>query len=497
MDYGHIDFRLFGPMYPEGFPLVSAGSSLAFQNKTITYFFMKLGSMPYLSTYILVMYSVSKRFFKHKFILIFSSLIFLLTYRWFIYRTLVFLPSTVANLLIFICLIIFLTKTPNYLIGFIIPAIYLIHPLSALFFIICVGIFYFIKFFHSFGELKSFFKEISIISILTIIFLIPLFIHSYIVFDTNIISYLLNYLEKVSLQKSGNFFQFKRLGYIIQSQSFFDSVNFFRIETINELFDQYTIGPFLLLSFFGLLIGSKTRNKNTREFILNLKFGFALTVIIYFLGSMFSEYFSNSNFIEFALYRPLETFAPQIILLAVLTIESLLNLSENLWNSLRKKYSQFIHSNKIKWISKNLNLKLFLIISIITSSFLYFDRRKEVQPNYYYNTLPELLLYVNNNIPKGSNLALSILYNENNEPDHGVYVLIHEYNRILYKCSDSLTYNGFYNFAAYNNIDYVLLKKSCLNYSNFLMKFENSTNFIKIYQVNDSDLHFGLYSFNI
>ena len=498
LDNGNINNQFFNlPLYPEGSPIIWAGSLMISPTKTISYFFMKFGCMPILSTYILVMYTVSKRFFKKKFLLIFFCLILILISRYFMYRTILFLPSSLANLLIFVSTIIVLTKLPNYLLGFIIPAIYLIHLLSALFLILCLGIFYIIKFFKSFSEIKPFFKEILTIFFLIIVSLIPFFVYIYITFEISIVAYIDYYLESIIPQISSNVYQINinELGYSIQTQWIDDMINIINIERMRDLFDKYTIGPFLLLSFFGIIIMNKKRKREGKEFVLILKIGLLLTVIIYYFGFLIGET-SQSTLYDYAIYRPLETFTPHIILLSALTLETLLKKSEKLWKLLRKRYSYLIFSYKIRLILKNITFKSFLITVVIASSLFYSNTRQKIQPNYYYLTLPEVILYINDNIPYGTRLSVPSPWIEGSEFSDNVYAFLVNYNLIYYRGTSDLTYSRFLNFCEDNIIKYIILKKSSLNYSNFLRDFENSTFFTKIFQVVDSDLHYGIYLFN-
>ena len=500
LDFGHIDNDLFGPAYPEGFPLICAGNLMIAPNKAVSYFFMKFGSMPFLTTYILVMYSISRDLFKRKIYLIFLCLILVLIYRYFMYRTIIFLPSLIANLLIFMCLVIIQTKLPNYLLGVLIPAIYLIHALSALIFLMCLGIFYFIILIRSIGERRRILKEVVMIGMISIISLIPLFIHSYIVFQTDLFSLISGYMNKLIPQISTNLPQINisKLKFPIQVQWIEEIIYFIDDILLYDFFNRYSIGSFLFFALAGLFIVFKEKNGKSRELVLIVKTGLLIVIFFYYFGNFVLKSYFPSPFYEFSILRPIETFAPYIIILTALTIKKLIKISEKAWIFLKANYLRSKPLKRFKFIRKHVNLKSIIIISLISSSLFYYVKREDIKPNYYYLTLPELILYININVPKGSNIALNTLWNDDNSfSENRMYVLLYNYDIFYYSGKNSLTFSTFLNFCLENSIDYIVLKKSGLNELKFLQDFENSTNYVKIYQVVESNLHYGIYKFNV
>ncbi len=492
-EYNHIDFKLFNAAYPDGFSIICAGNLMIIPNKTVSYFFMKLGGTFFLMTFILVMYSISRDFFKRKFYLIFASLVLVVIYRYFMYRTIIFLPSVMASLLIFICLILFLSKLPKSILGILLPAIYLIHALSALFFILCLGIFYIVRLVKSFGKRKQIFKEIILIGFISIVSLIPYIVHSYVVFNTDLIKLISYYISELTPQITSNSFQ-TDLNLFIQIPWIKNLGEILEFERLYELFYKYTIGPFLLLSIGGLFIFSRKRSRKSKDFILFLKISLLIVLVLFYIGYLMFDSFLRTFFYEWLILRPVETFAPYIILLTVCSIQQIIIATDRLWKSTIKKYRGLNHSKRSKIIS--IDLKSFLITTLIISSIIYYVRREEIHPNHYYLTLPELILFINNNIPKDSNLALNDLDHDDVKfSENRLYKMLYNYNLFYYNSTNELTFEEFRNFCINNSIDYVLIKKKYLSISRFLLDFSNSLNFTKIYQVINSDLHYGIYNF--
>ncbi|MFW9881419.1 MAG: hypothetical protein ACFFG0_50790, partial [Candidatus Thorarchaeota archaeon] len=118
---GIVDYSRHGSIYPWGFILFTGGNLLISNSFPATYYFMKFACFPFLNFYILVMFSISKRVFRNKGI-IFFSLFSILAQLFFMYRTMMFLSSSMAVLLVLISILIIITETPNYLLGLIISA---------------------------------------------------------------------------------------------------------------------------------------------------------------------------------------------------------------------------------------------------------------------------------------------------------------------------------------------------------------------------------------
>ncbi|MEJ2251234.1 MAG: hypothetical protein P8Y97_16470 [Candidatus Lokiarchaeota archaeon] len=101
---------------------------------------------------------------------------------------------------------------------------------------------------------------------------------------------------------------------------------------------------------------------------------------------------------------------------------------------------------------------------------------------YFYNNLPECTLYILDNIPKGSNIAVNNLTNDGLEYTRNdvIYQLLYDYNLFFYNCNKNLTYSDFYDFCIKNNITYALIKRSFLN-EQFLNIMDDKNNFNQVF----------------
>ncbi|MHA1336914.1 MAG: hypothetical protein ACTSPW_14455, partial [Promethearchaeota archaeon] len=125
LDHQHINYDLFRSYYPCGFTFINAGTLLIAPSKTVAFFYMKFGFIPYLFLLILCLYSILIQFFKDNLEYIFFCIFLMLSYNYLLQRTIIFLPSLIVNILILISILILTTKIPNYLLGFTIPAMFL------------------------------------------------------------------------------------------------------------------------------------------------------------------------------------------------------------------------------------------------------------------------------------------------------------------------------------------------------------------------------------
>ncbi|GAG31948.1 unnamed protein product, partial [marine sediment metagenome] len=191
-EFGAVNHLKVGYEYPWGFAFFCGGNLLISPDFATTYLFMKYACFPFLNFYTLVLFSITKRFFKRP-SLIFFCLISILPNTYFLYRIIMFLSSSIAVLLILISFIIIMTEAPNYLLGFILPATLLMNPVYTLFFSLALIIFYFVRIIVNIRNIISIIKEILAITILSFIFIIPYIISIYILFDFSLNEFIRSY----------------------------------------------------------------------------------------------------------------------------------------------------------------------------------------------------------------------------------------------------------------------------------------------------------------
>jgi len=490
----------FGTFYPEGFTFYCAGNLLIiFPDFAMVYFFMKFGFFLIIIFYLILIYIISNRIFKnYQFFFGFYCVIIMLAYNYLLYRSILFLPSLLANLLILICMLIIITKIPNYFLGIIIPNIYLIHNLSLLFLLSNLIIFYLIKLIKSLKNIKNLegkiifknlFEEIIKIILITFILLIPYIIHSYIKFNVNIIEIISDYYNIItyfSLNdiKNIRFLNKTNILLCITSNNN-DLYNLFKINSLKDIYN-ITIGPFLLFALFGIFI--KSKHEENDNFFSFLKIGVILIIIIFYI---FSFFIHNSYFYYFAKFRIFENFSFIIILLSAIFIEWLFDRLNIIWNYFKIKYNKV----NLRKINKKIRISflnlLFLCLSI--TSLIYIINREKVTYNYqnriFYN---ENIIYINKYIPKGSHIGVRNL-TECGE-SNGPHRLLYNYKLFYYSKKNHSQYYNFLEFCQKNDIDYIIFKLTFFDESNRTL-FLNFSHFELVYKPLQRDWLYGVYKY--
>ncbi|MFX1260183.1 MAG: hypothetical protein ACFFAN_20220, partial [Promethearchaeota archaeon] len=480
LEYGHfiyLDYR-----YPAGFAFFCAGNLLIISDLNFVYYFMKFACLPFLTLYLFVMLIISQKIFK-KCYLIFFCLISVLSYSYFLHRTIAFYPSLIANLLILISLIIIITNAKNYLIGFIIPAVFLIHPISALFFIIALLIFYYIKIIKSILKHKntlSLVKEIFFICLFTIIFLIPYFIATYI--EKGEISIIFTYFLKKPTEDNSSNIKFQDVSFLTSFLLIFNE-NLLDLISINEISSLFylTLGPFLIFSIGGFFFNNNDEFDFDKDFIEFLRIGLILIFLFFYIPHIFEPDLTElHNFIYILKYRVLETFCGHIVILAALFLNFTFDLSDKLWQSLKRK------NNKIRNFSLNhnlaeklINIKAILILTLISSAFVFNLSRKDFYYQYAYpDHFVESIQYIKEECPKNSDIAVykfkKYYYNK-------IYFLLYNYeiNYFNFDNQKDLSFDEFYDFIESNDIDFLILGTD--RYSRtFLETLSNNSSFIEL-----------------
>ncbi|MGQ4876865.1 MAG: hypothetical protein ACP6IY_22595, partial [Promethearchaeia archaeon] len=483
--------------YPQGFTFYCAGNLLLiFPDFEMIYFFMKFGFFIIIIFYLILIYIISNQIFKdYQFFFGYFCVIITLGYNYLLYRSILFLPSLLANLLILICILIIITKIPNYFLGIIIPTIYLIHNLSLFFLLLNLIIFYIIKLIKCLKDLKdkkmlkNLFEEIIKIIFLTFILLIPYIIHLYIKFNVHIIKIISDYyniLIKISLNDVKNIQFPNKINLLLIINNDLDLYVIFKINSLKDFY-YISIGPFLIFALFGMFINSK--NEENENFFSFLKIGFILIIIIFYILNFFIE---NNYFYSFAKFRILENFSFIIIFLSVIFIEWLFDKLNKLWNYYKIKNKKV----KIKKINNRrfrISFLSLLFISLSIFSLIYVINREEIPYRYqnriFYN---ENIIYINKHIPKGSHIGVRNLTEceESNSPHN----LLYNYKLYYYSKKNHSQYYNFLEFCLKNDIDYIIFKLTFFNESNRNL-FLNSSYFELVYKPLQRDWLYGVYKF--
>ncbi|MHA1285705.1 MAG: hypothetical protein ACTSQP_24655 [Promethearchaeota archaeon] len=490
--------KYFRENYPAGFVFFCAGNLLLTfsQNFTIEYMFIKLGFFPILAYYIILFYYISQRIFSDKYFLKYACILTIPIYDYLIQRTILFLPSSIVNLLILICIIIVITDVPDYLIGFIIPSMYLIHNLSAFYFLMSFIIFYLIKIIKNLKR-KEIFKEKILealkIIVISISLLIPYIIHANIEYDVNILDIILNYFKQFKLDNSifVLFIISEKLSLLLNIKIYLDITNFY---LISEWILTKTSNIFFF-AIFGLFIVNKIdRNIKLIEFRIYIKICFIISFFVLYIG-IFIPNLSENPFYDFAKKRSLESFSFQIILLSFIFLEWILTKLNILSNFLYNKYKSIKKFLEIRQLKRLFPFFKLITLVFLIFSWLYIIENNKYYYHYYnYNYFNENIIFINENIPHNSNIAVRNL----TESENGInspYLLLIYYNIFYY--SKSMNHSNYYNFLKFcenNSIDYIIFKLNFFNKTDQNL-FLNSSYFKRIYIPLERDWIYGVYQF--
>ncbi len=503
LKHGHMSNEWFGSEYPPGFMFLNAGSLLIFPNYTIAYYYMKFGFIPYLIVFLICLYSICKIIFQNNNHIIFFSLALIFSFSYFLKRTISFLPPIVCEILFFTIFLIVYKKLPTYIIGFILPALYLIHNITALFFYVIFICFYIIKLIVIIKKKEKiilFIKDISLLIILTMILLIPFLLHAYFCLNTtffDLIGYYFGLINLNCIIDNRSIEKFPLLLSVINIQQ----VNLFSpgIERTHEFFLKETIYLFSIFAIIPLFIRNKQKDQEFKDLLILLKLCF-LFVIIIFLGPYFLSIDSiqNNHWYDKYSYRIVENFAGAILILIGIGWNWIVEKITIIWQKLRFKFKNINEIlNKHRLLKIIVNLKTLILIGTILIPFFWTYNTKYYYYYMYDDQFIENVLYINEKVPQGSHLAIPDFDTDDDRLTKNNYVrLLFDYKNNYYNISINWTYNDFYLFCVDKNIDYILFAKKDWNNS-FVEEFEHHDDiFVSKYQPEEKDSIYGVYKFD-
>ena len=403
LDNGHINYYHLDYNYPSGHTFFNAGVLLIYPDYLFAYYYFKFIPLYFIAFYVIIAFIVVRKLFKRNY-LILISLLLILTSRYFLSRTLLYLSSSLASGLLIISLLIIINKYPDYIIGFFLAGLYFIHNLTAFFFIFVLLGFYSYRFMLNIKNREILLRQIKSISILiliTSILLIPYLVSIYYIYNNTIFDFIKHFFGRFeetdyafnlnNLKNSEFSYQsLIKLMYPLDYFSIFIDINL--LELFDELFER-SIFLFFILSIIGLFIYLKPKKSSKDEEIIIFFKIFIIIIIIFFLLPYISDDFNL--FIKFR-KRILQSFSLPIIIMALFTIEWIVNLARNFTDFLVRRfkfYKNLVQTNKI--YSKFLRIDTIIIIFLITSLSSTFLTHR--YPDYYYyydDELVEVVLYL-------------------------------------------------------------------------------------------------------
>ncbi|TKJ20192.1 MAG: hypothetical protein CEE43_13440 [Promethearchaeota archaeon Loki_b32] len=467
---GIVNYSEHGSTYPWGFFLFCSGNILISNSFTTTYFFMKFACFPFLNFYILVMFSISKRVFK-KNAIIFFCLFSILAQIFFIYRTMMFLSSSIALLLILISFLILLTETPNYLLCFIISATFLINPVYSLYFVIILAFYYIIKIKISNRNRILIIKESLLIMLLSIFFVVPYILSVSFFYSKDLIDLFRTFSGLFEIQNYNQLDTLVNAPLNSRPNKFLLSLSNFIFYDIQFIlyFGFIILGPGL-----GLFYKKRKLEGNSRKIINFLKVGYVIMILV-----LLSPFFLFSiSFFRVYFIRILEVSVPFLILLLGLTFEWGLSVFGRVWEKIKLNHINLKKKvEKTEFNKRVLSLPFFLIIFMFTSNLLAYNYTSiNIRSRYYYDdSLVECVFFINRNIEPESNIAVYEIYSLSQHAG-AIYYLLYKYNLEYYQFIGNTSFNDFWDFLQMNSINNLIINLSSFD-QDFIDDFSSNSTF--------------------
>ena len=454
--------------YPKGYTFFLAGPELIYPNWRFAYFFYKFGGIPFFTFYIIVIAIILKRIFQQNYIILIGLLLILLS-GFLFSRFNSFTSSTIPTLLILISIIIFISKCPFYLVGFLIPAIFLTNGIFGLFYITIIIFLLLIKLVNSKENLSNILKDdITKTLIIAMILLIPYILHAFYVKNFNFIDIIFNYLDLFGIFKL-------KIAYNSQIELDNYTVLLAFRHTLDDLFPHNDfLGIFLdiekrILSFFFIFTISilflPTKKFFNEKFWQVINFGklSVLLILIFYSYEIFSIGSSNviSDNIGWFKWRTVEALAGPSVILTCFMIEKIIEKAKILTNYLVFKsnfYRKLIRRNNI---SKFVRIEYILISILLVSICSIVIAHQRIYYSYYFEDEHiETVFYIKENIPDDS----KILVSDFDHTTNSFYNLLSTYKYYIWDFEFSEnTFNETLDYIREKGIDYILLDDTRIN----------------------------------
>lgn len=447
--YSVINYNDMGISYPWGFVLFCGGSLLISPDFITTFYFMKLSFFPFLNIYLIVIFLFTKRLFKKKY-LVFFCLFAVLSNIYFVSRTMAFLSSSIADLLILISLLIYLTNVPKFFMGFVVSGTFLLNPVYSIYFVMALILYYSIKLYNYQGKKKVVIKEFSSIFLVSIMGLIIYGLSAILIYHFDLIIFYNLFLSYFS----------------IQSITIPDVPIY--IQDWNLLYNILEI-PYLIV-FFGfpiLAITSKfkkSKNIMFRDFIYFIKGAGILTYLFIFILPLII----HSRFFDIFYPRVLEIFLPCLIFLTIFSLETFESIISKLWLKLK-----FLQVKIRNWKNKNRFVNKYFKVPILSSIFFgillilsNFYTHVNLKVDYRYeDSIMDCIFYIQDNISSNSNIGVNRFGETDFYLSHSPAALLYIYDLSYFPSEDHLSFSEFTNFIQMNEIHYFIIRLSSYNVS--------------------------------
>lgn len=452
IENGSITLKNLGYGYPSGFVFITSGALFIWPSYLTVYFFMKIAAIFYLFLYILISFVILKHLFKSKYLVFFSLLLLYLS-NFFLSRNILNIASSFASILVLISFLLIVKDYPIYIQGFILAALFLIHPLTFFFQSIVLTAYILFKIFSSIRNRRLVLKElfsIFLILIITLILFIPYFtnypedildlynFYQNIVNDTRF----QDQFNSVSMEFENNFFLFVPF------------LDFFKIFRDQQFFNRFynlttqTIGLFFIATILGLFISFLIRRKKLIVFSFSIVFILICNFLPYFYSSLY--------LLDTFRYRTLEIFALPIIIMAVFFFESVIKLSKMIVKYLKVKFKRLnFKINGDKPFFKLLKIENVFLLFLFTNITFMIITRDLPEYYYYYNDeYVKITLYLRENAESGS--VICHPYLDRND----IHNILYDMDFYHYNFSNTPLLGQFFHDMRSRNTDYFIINNS-------------------------------------
>ena len=410
IDNGHIDYEFLDYNYPSGHIFFNAGVLLIYPDYIFGFYYFKLIALFILPLYIVIAFIIIKKLLKKNY-LVFLSLLFILISRYFVARTILFLPSTLASVILIISLILIINKYPDYLIGIFLAALYLIHPLTAFYYIFVLICFYLFKFSINFRNKEFLTRQtFSIIQLvgLSLFLLIPYFLSIYFVYGDTFLDFLEHFIERFTDFEDALAYKFYKdiSNYtlnLVYPLNYIEPVGDDKLLDVFDEFFRNSIFLFFIFSIIGLFIYIKPKkSKKDIEILAFFKFFIIIILFFFFLPYFF---YNLGFFIKFR-KRILQSFCLPVIIMAVYSIEWIVNKSKIITDYMTQKfefYGKLINNKKPYSKLFRIDSIVVMLLLISASSTYYMNRWPDFHYEYDDETV-EVVLYLRDNAKPDSKI---------------------------------------------------------------------------------------------
>lgn len=453
LDNHTLSLDYIGYNYPSGFALFISGFLLPWNNYEISYFFLKFTPILNIFLILLVMYYIGRRLFKNQ-ILVYLSLILVLGSVYFVSRNIINVASSFGAILVAISFLVIVYNFSDFLMGFFISALFLIHPLTLFFYSIAFITFFSLKLFVK-SEKKKIVANFMIpgISFVLILFILIL---PYFLLYFGEIGDIFNWYRDIIFNPNFEIILIENL--ISQAKL----ILLFPLDFFSEFIDRkllvrihnistHTINSFYLISLLGIIIIILRKKKDIKNYQSSLFFLICYLFVLIF--NLLPYFFIGLNLIDTFSYRTFEVFMIPIIVVLIYFIDWIVDKSKNLSKILQVKARRFVKKNKS--IKKIIRLDIIIILFTILNLVPLFDSRWPPEYYYYYDDeYVEIILYIRNNGEEKSSIFYPYF-----ERDYITFIL-YDMNTYSYNITSNQRFSEFDKELRINHINFLIIENS-------------------------------------